>query len=163
MRLLLVLFVGLAVLSCDDDAEGLKPTVGPEGALIYGPEGIVVQIPAGALSAPIEIDIVLVEEGIAGVKPVGAPFEFLPLGTQFAVPVTVTMRYEPITLAAAGASPEAVRLMWAGATTGPWQELASEVAADANTVTARVTSFAIGLPGLSLDTDTDSDTDTATD
>ncbi|MGZ6069646.1 MAG: hypothetical protein ACXWK8_00435, partial [Myxococcaceae bacterium] len=73
-----------------------------------GPSGAKAVIPAGALSAPTLIAITQTSAGApalpTGVVPFGPIFAFTPHGTTFAVPVEITVPFDP-TLVPPGTQP----------------------------------------------------------
>ena len=113
--------------------------VGAAGGTVAGPNGAKVVIPAGALATDTTI---LIEQTSAGSPPLpggfsvsGQMFAFTPHGTTFAVPVTLTLPFDPASVPA-GSTPTLLKTnaqnrfeQVAGATFG------------ADSVTAQVTSF----------------------
>ena len=51
-------------------------------------------IPEGALDQEVEFSITETTDAVSGVEPVGGVFEFLPHGTVFESPVTITVPYD---------------------------------------------------------------------
>src|SRR5690606_19048238 len=72
--------------------------IGPGGGTVIGPNGAQVVIPSGALSANTEIRVEESSQGAPALPPgltsVGPMFAFTPHGTEFAVPVTITVPYD---------------------------------------------------------------------
>lgn len=105
----LVLSCVLALSACggggDDDqggAAGSQPTqsgIGAAGGTVTGPSGSKVEIPNGALAVITQIAVDQTSSGApplpAGLTPIGQMFAFTPHGTTFAVPVTITMPFDP--------------------------------------------------------------------
>ena len=89
--------------------QGSNSKIGPAGGTVTGPGGSQVQVPAGAVSTPVELVITQSEDGApsfpAGVARAGSIFAITPHGTQFLKPVTVTMPFDP-TLVPAGQTPQ---------------------------------------------------------
>ena len=82
--------------------------IGPAGGTVTGPSGAQVVIPPGALSASTPIAVAQTSSGLpplpAGVVPFGPMFAFTPHGTSFAVPVSITVPFDPA-LAPPGTQP----------------------------------------------------------
>jgi hypothetical protein len=77
--------------------------IGPAGGSVSLADGTRVEIPPGALAAPIEVTISKVP-GVAlppsmtqvgSVGSVGSMYEIGPEGTEFAAPVTITLAWSP--------------------------------------------------------------------
>ena len=104
---------------------GAMPTtqmVGPSGGAVSSSDGnLAVSIPAGALPADVTITTEAAAAPAAGA--VGTVYEIGPTGTQFAMPVTLTLHYD--TTALSGASESSLRVAtFAG---GAWQLLPGAV------------------------------------
>ena len=80
-------------------ASRFSTTVGPAGGTVQGPMGTSVEIPAGALATETAIAIELASAGApplpAGLTAAGQTFAFLPHGTTFTAPVTITVPFDP--------------------------------------------------------------------
>ncbi len=86
-------------------AAGSQPTqpvpsgIGSAGGTVLGPNGSKVEIPRGALAVVTQIAVDQTTLNApplpAGLTPIGQMFAFTPHGTTFAVPVTVTMPFDP--------------------------------------------------------------------
>ncbi|MEO5881965.1 MAG: Calx-beta domain-containing protein, partial [Caldimonas sp.] len=151
--LLFPLAAALALAACGgggDDAPTASATVGASGATVSGPAGAAVAIPAGALAGPTTIAIAQAAAGAppipAGVSTVGPIFALTPHGTAFAVPVTVTIPFDPASLPA-GATPT---LYKTGAGQASWEAVPGASVSGA-AMTAQVTGFSFfvvvqGLP-----------------
>ena len=96
--------------------------VGPSGGSVSSTDGnLAVNIPAGALPADVTITTEPAEAPAAGA--VGTVYEIGPTGTQFAMPVTLTLHYDMTALS--GASESSLRVAtFAG---GSWQLLPGAV------------------------------------
>jgi hypothetical protein len=83
--------------------------IGPAGGTVTGPNGASVVIPAGALAIGTRINIEQSDVGAPplpnGFSTVGFAYNFTPHGTTFAVPVTMTLPFDPATVPA-GRTPE---------------------------------------------------------
>lgn len=138
----------LALSACgggDDDASGGTPPsppaqtgIGAAGGTVSGPNGSKVVIPAGALTATTPIAIEQTSAGApplpAGI-PVGQMFALTPHGTAFAVPVTLTLPFDPASVPV-GAVPALYK------TNAQNQfELVANATFNAATVTAEISSF----------------------
>jgi hypothetical protein len=95
--------------SCTSSSGCVTQAVGAAGAVVTGPDGSAVDIPAGALTSQVSIQIQELQPGsYPATMPAMAPrwalaghvFSFEPHGQSFAVPVTITVPY-----AAAAGSP----------------------------------------------------------
>src|SRR3954453_21732874 len=80
--------------------------IGPAGGTVSGPSGSKVVIPGGALTANTQIEVALSGAGVAalpaGFNAIGQMFAFTPHGTAFAVPVTITLPFDPASVPAGG-------------------------------------------------------------
>lgn len=80
--------------------------IGLAGGTVSGPNGAQVVIPAGALTANVEIKVEQSSMGApalpAGFVTAGATYAFTPHGTTFAVPATITMPFDPSLIPAGG-------------------------------------------------------------
>ncbi len=74
--------------------------MGPAGGTFTTPDGVTVQIPAGALSSNVTITVTPAPNAPLpkGAQPVGEAYAFGPEGTQFQRPVTVTLPFDPTRL-----------------------------------------------------------------
>lgn len=122
------------------------PGIGPAGGTVTGPNGAKVAIPAGALATSTPIAIAQTTAGSpplpAGLTTAGLMFAFTPHGTTFAAPVTVTLPFDPASIAA-GATPALFKTN----AQNQWEQVANATFA-ATTVTAQVTSFSSFTVGL---------------
>ncbi len=93
----------------EDDPPPPPPTppgtlIGAAGGTVTGPNGASVVIPAGALAAEVRINIELATAGAPALPgtftAAGQMFAFTPHGTTFAVPVTLTLPFDPATVPA---------------------------------------------------------------
>ncbi len=147
--LLLLLTLGACGGSGDGDGGGGgggggappgSAVIGPAGGTVIGPNGASVVIPPGALAANTTISIAQTSAGLptlpAGIVPFGPMFAFTPHGTSFAVPVTITLPFDPAAVPAGGAP---VSYKTNPAMTG-WAEVAGATISGA-TITVPVTSF----------------------
>jgi uncharacterized delta-60 repeat protein len=114
----LILSLALALSACgggdDGDQSGAansQPTqsgIGAAGGTVAGPDGSKVEIPNGALAVVTQIAVDQTSAGApplpARLTPIGQMFAFTPHGTTFAVPVTITMPFDPGAVPA-GATP----------------------------------------------------------
>ena len=132
-----------------DDDGGTPPiptTVGPAGGTVQGPMGTSVEIPAGALATETAIAIELASAGApplpAGLTAAGQTFAFLPHGTTFATPVTITVPFDP---AAVPASATAALFKSNAAQT--IFEPVPGATVNGGTMSAQVTSFSFILVG----------------
>lgn len=87
------------VASCgggSDSSGTVSATVGTEGATVVGPDGVLVVVPAGALSEPVTIGIARNAAGAPSTQfaenaPASAVYEITPHGLVFQKPVTIRM------------------------------------------------------------------------
>ncbi len=113
--------------------------IGAAGGTVKGPEGAAVTIPAGALTKDVTVKVEQTTAGApalpAGLVAQGPMFAFTPHGTTFAVPVTMTIPFDP-SLVPAGATPQ----LYKTNASNVWEFLAGAVFG-ASTVSAQVTGF----------------------
>ena len=106
---------------------------------MLGPNGSKVEIPPGALTTNVQIAIAQSSTGSpplpTGLTTAGSIFALTPHGTTFAVPVTVTLPFDPAAVRA-GISP----VMFKTNSQDQWEPVANAVF-DATTVVAQITSF----------------------
>ena len=105
----LILSLALALSACggggdsdQNDSGDTQPPqsgIGAAGGTVTGPNGSKVEIPSGALAAVTQIAVDQTSATApplpAGLTPIGQMFAFTPHGTTFAVPVTITMPFDP--------------------------------------------------------------------
>ena len=150
-------FVMLALGACggggDDGGGGAAPpgmVVGAAGGTVVGPNGAKVVIPPGALATDTPIAITLTPSGApalpTGFTAHGQMFAFTPHGTTFAVPVTMTLPFDPASLPA-GTTPQFYKTN----AQNQWEQVANATFG-ASTATAQVNAFsdaAVVIPALS--------------
>jgi len=156
-RGLAVLCFALAIGACGggdgggDGPVGAPPPppgtlIGPAGGTVLGPNGAKVVIPAGALATETRINIEEITAGApplpTGVAAFGKMFAFTPHGTTFAVPVSMTVPFDPA-LVPAGVTPA---LYKTNAAMTAFEPIAGGTVTG-DTVTAPVTSFSDGVDG----------------
>jgi uncharacterized delta-60 repeat protein len=109
---------------------------------VSGPRGTQVVIPAGALAGEVRINIEETSTGApalpAGVTSVGPTFALTPHGTTFAVPVTLTLPYDPAAVPAG----RSIQLFKTIQQQTEWQPQPGAVVAT-STVSAPITSFSL--------------------
>ena len=132
--------VAMMISACggSDDAAPPANQIGPAGGTVTGPNGTQVVVPAGALSAPVVITITsttIAPPIPAGQQVLGSIYDFGPTGTTFAMPVTVTLPFDP---AQAPAGAKLRMLHGINATT--WVELPGLVVG-ATSASAQTTGF----------------------
>lgn len=114
-------------------------TIGAAGGTVTGPNGAKVVIPAGALTTDTTINIAQITTSTAalpaGFSVSGQTFAFTPHGTTFAVPVTMTLPFNPA-LVPAGITPQFYKTN----AQFQWEQIATATFG-ADTATAQVTSF----------------------
>jgi alpha-tubulin suppressor-like RCC1 family protein len=139
----IALFV-LAGCGSDDGAPPAAPlaaTVGPAGGTVRAAGGAQVVVPAGALSVPVPVVVAAITAPTAmppaTLTRVGPLFSFTPHGQTFAVPVTITVPFDPALIPAGGE----VRLYkTANGAAGPWEEVPGATVSG-TTISASVASF----------------------
>jgi uncharacterized delta-60 repeat protein len=113
--------------------------VGAAGGTVTGPNGASVVIPGGALASDVTVQVEQTSAGApelpAGLVPQGPVFAFTPHGTAFALPVVMTVPFDPL-LVPAGATPQFYKTN----AQGQWEQVASATFS-ATSVTAEVTGF----------------------
>ena len=116
--------------------------IGAAGGTVTGPNGAQVVIPAGALATEVRINIEQTTVGApalpGGFSVSGLTFAFTPHGTTFAVPVTMTLPFDPASVPA-GTTP--VFYKTTNAQT-QWEQVPNAVFGAAS-VSAQVSSFSI--------------------
>ena len=131
--------LAVMLVACGDDDDN-PPLIDAQGGTVTAADGAKVEVPAGALSQPVEIDIAARANGApplpAGETLVGAIHALTPHGTTFAVPVTVTVPFDPAQVPAGAA----VGLMKTNADRSGWEAVAGATVSG-NTVSAQVDSF----------------------
>ena len=136
----------LAGLACGTkNTDGPDPAggtvVGPSGGTVTGPSGAQVVIPPGALGSDTRILIEPVTVGApslpTGFTAGGQKYALTPHGTTFAVPVTVTVPFDP-TLVPVGRTPAFYKTN----AQNEWEEIPN-AAFGAASVSAQVTTFSI--------------------
>ncbi|WP_216320738.1 Calx-beta domain-containing protein [Deinococcus aestuarii] len=132
----------LAALTACGDAPPSAPvtaTIGPAGGSVVGPGGAGVVIPPGALGTATAIAIEQTSAGApplpSGLTPSGPMFAFTPHGTTFAVPVTMTLPFNPASVPA-GSTPE----LYKTNAQNQWERVAGATFG-ANSVSGLVTGF----------------------
>lgn len=118
--------------------------VGTAGGTVLGPNGASVVIPAGALASDVTINVAQTSAGSpplpGGFTALGQMFAFTPHGTSFAVPVMVTMPFDPA-LVPAGVTPE----LYKTNAQNEWVPVPGAVFS-ATSVTAQFTGFSHAQP-----------------
>jgi len=125
---------------------GPTTSISSEGGTVSNDDGVVLDIPAGALDESVDITITKTTVAINdnGVMKYGDIYQFLPAGTQFNIPVTITVPFEP-----SGDAPfdESLKIFWNNDLEGDWTLLETTVDTEAKTLSAEVSHFSYGLPG----------------
>lgn len=115
--------------------------IGAAGGTVTGPNGAKVSVPAGALTNDTRILIELVSSGApplpTGYASKGQAFAFTPHGTTFAKPVTVTIPFDPASVAAARAPG-----FYKTNAQNQWTKIPDAIF-DEDSVTATVSSFSV--------------------
>ncbi|MCP4290488.1 MAG: hypothetical protein GY780_01465 [bacterium] len=143
--LVLSIVLSMAVVSCssddlttpDDPAETLaSASVGAEGGVVSTPDGdVTLNIPAGALANEVEITVSTPEPTLLPVLE-NTHFEYGPDGTQFAVPISLTLSSD-----AEIPQGEMIGAGWLDRDAERIMILPSEHDSENNTVTAQVSHF----------------------
>jgi hypothetical protein len=140
---LFVALLGVAVAACaSDDAPVAPPLpgIGPAGGTVTGPDGSKVVVPAGALATNTPIAIAKSSAGApalpAGVEAVGGMYAFTPHGTSFAVPVTVSVPFDPVQVPADATA----LLAKTNAARDGW-EVVANASIEAGSLTGQISSF----------------------
>jgi hypothetical protein len=123
-------------------------TIGAAGGTVTAPDGSGVTIPAGALGGDIAITVTPTASPMPppGFAPAGVAYTFGPEGTQFQVPVTVTLALSNLP---AGVTSADVSVLTAPAGTSSYT-LLTTTALDATHVQAQVSHFSDFYPGVGL-------------
>ena len=146
----IVIGFALGLAACgggDDDDSGsagtqpppTPPGIGAAGGTVLGPNGAKVAIPGGALAVVTQIAVAQSSAGTPplppGLTPIGQMFAFTPHGTTFAVPVTVTLPFNPASVPA-GVTPA----LYKTNAQNQWVKVANATFG-ASSVSGQVTSF----------------------
>lgn len=119
------------------DAPQTGMRIGPAGGTLSGPNGATVVIPPGALATDMTIAIALTSAGApalpTGFTAHGPMFAFTPHGSTFAVPVKMTLPFDPASVPA-GTTPQFYKTN----AQNQWEQVAN-AAFGADSVTAQVT------------------------
>jgi hypothetical protein len=120
-----------------------------DGGTVEGPDGVVLEIPGGALAEDTAVwieasDATLEFDGI----PVGDVYRFHPTGLNFQFPVTLTVPYDADKVSGGVAD---LRIWWADDEGGPFEALPGWVDPEAATVTSEITHFSVGVVATFLD------------
>jgi uncharacterized delta-60 repeat protein len=135
------------------DGGGTPPAgtvVGAAGGTVLGPNGAKVEIPPGALAADTTIAIEATTAGSPALpgafSALGQMFALTPHGTTFAVPVTVTLPFDPASMPAGRAA-----ALFKTNAQNQWEPVIGAAFGTA-TVSAQITSFSwVQVGGLSRD------------
>lgn len=125
------------------------------GGLVAHPGQARVHVPAGALPQDLDITILKLASTPAqdeetqsadaarkALQRHGRPFQFSPEGTRFSSPVTITLPYDPLQLAAA-ADEEALRIAYWNPQTQAWEPMVSRVDKAQRLVSAQTAHFSV--------------------
>jgi hypothetical protein len=144
--------VGVGLTACGGgDGGGVPPPppppppppvgIGPAGGTVTGSNGARIVVPAGALAQTVNVQITEIAAGSAnvpaGVQPASAVYALTPHGTTFAVPVTVSVPFDPAQVAA-GRTLQALKTSDAALTV--WEIVAGTMVSG-TTASVQVTSF----------------------
>lgn len=144
----IALFVATLIAACsgsDGDGRQRAPMIGPAGGTVTGANGAQVVIAPGALSSNTPIAITQSNAGApalpAGFATFGPIYAFTPHGTTFAMPVTVTVPFDPAQVPA-GATP----VLYKTNAQNQWEPVPGATIG-AGSATAQVSSFSFFLIG----------------
>lgn len=122
--------------------------IGPSGGTVTGSNGATIVVPAGALSQTVNLQITEINPASAnlpaGAERVGAVYALTPHDTTFAVPVTVTVPFDPAQVPGGRSvtlqkTNDAARTVWS---------VAAGATASGSMVSAQVSSFSHLFPAL---------------
>jgi hypothetical protein len=133
---------GAALLvSCSSSSSSASTSVGPGGGSVLAADGTGVSVPAGALTQSTVITILGDPDAItlSDDVPVGPSYRFGPEGTTFALPVNVTLAYDPGKLPMGGTASD-VEIMTAPLGSSAFVALTTSIV-DATHVSATTTHF----------------------
>ena len=100
-----LLWIASAAGACLQDPETetvVEAEIGAAGGALAGPDGVAVEIPVGALAGTTTITITTSPKSTTGA--VGPAYAFGPAGTQFSLPVKVTLPFDPARLPSGAAA-----------------------------------------------------------
>ena len=111
----------------DNAGEPAGATIGPAGGTFVSETGVILVVPPGALDAEVTFSITALSENpapIEGLEPVSELYEIQPHGTEFAVPVSLTIPYNP---ALVPGDQHPGRIQAYGSGPGGWEVLDAEI------------------------------------
>ena len=153
-RALLLTSLVIAIGACSSNSPAAQGVIGPSGGQVTAGDATIV-IPANALSTNTTITVTSTEvTAPTNTVTVGTPFIFGPEGTQFTVPVTVTLPFTA-SLLPTGKTSSDILIYTAPAGSTDYQSLATTVV-DGSHVTAQTTHFSVfvaAIPANSEDID----------
>jgi hypothetical protein len=138
-----ILLVTALLGACSHDlGPSQKGEIGPSGGTVSAGQSASVELPPGALGGNTTITVTPSDAAPpTSTLAVGTPYLFGPEGTQFAVPVTVTLEYSP-TLLPSGMTATDIVVYTAPADTTDYQSLTTTIVDDTH-VSAQTTHFSI--------------------
>lgn len=128
--------------STGDDDDQNSAVIGPSGGVVSDNSGAQVELPEGALNAEVTVELIRgAADGpdLAGRVALGEVFALLPHGTSFAVPVTITIPFDPA-LVPAGQTPR----LFQAAPGGAYVEIPAQVSG--TMLVAQISSFSFFQP-----------------
>jgi hypothetical protein len=133
--------VALLLVSCSSSPKTTSNNITPSGGTVRMSDGTTVNVPSGALTQTTQITVGDEPNSVSvnGAVLLGRVYRFGPEGTQFAVPVTVTLLYDPTKLPSGDSSGDVV-IMTAPVGSTDFQPLTTTVADDTH-VSATTTHF----------------------
>ncbi|MBI5240066.1 MAG: T9SS type A sorting domain-containing protein [Elusimicrobia bacterium] len=131
-----------------------RAKAGSNATVFHRASGANVSLPSGALAQDTDITVLKVSAAPAAeearrdeaaalnqLKPVGQPYDFGPEGTQFSLPVALTLPYDPEGLRNLAA--QDLKIAYWNPAANHWEPLDSVVDAKARTVSAKTTHFSL--------------------
>jgi hypothetical protein len=142
--LVLTVVVGFFFQACSHHESMSTATIGPEGGKLEGPNGVTLSVPEGALDSEIEISVTNVSGSPAGVHTLSKIYKFEPVGTEFSVPVSITLPYNSGKVVH---QESVVRVWWGYSMDSTWVPLEGSVDTSAKTVTGTTDRLAFAASG----------------
>lgn len=142
-----------AATSANPKASAARILDAGDGGKVERDDGAGVSIPAGAMTASLELSVQTAASRdedakrarafARKVQPASDEVEYGPEGTLFQAPVTITIPYEPAQLALAGVKEDRLQVHYWNPSSQDWEPLASAVDKTAHTVSAQTTHFSV--------------------
>ena len=158
LALILIFAAGFDCGGSGSNGSGGSEPIGSEGGIYEFEDGASIEIPAGALDEGAEVSITYTEidPGVTeGWWPLGPIFNFSPKGVEFAVPITVTLPYNPNLFP--GELDESDAVIMFQEDDGDWENREGMLDTENNLITVEITELGIFGAGIEVCPDEDGD------